>query len=182
MESTEQLEKFAQYALRILAPSTVHEQKETIAVLGEELSFRLLGIKKPDCDEGQDNEKPDCGEGEKHVRSGYDWRDRLKAYLRVVRRETMFTPKDWDLPQTIKFCFADLHWLFDTQFNARGQRRNFLSYAFFLNRILEMHGRYELRDRLNFKEPKGKGARLENERLWCLYLECLEREGEMLPF
>jgi hypothetical protein len=34
-----------------------------------------------------------------------------------------------------------------------GQRHNFLSYGYFINRILELHKRVALRDKLGIKEP-----------------------------
>ena len=170
------MEKEAESILKIICPTTPYERLETIAVLGDELSYKLLGIVPAEEDKSWSDVEIDQGQPESEPdESKYKRQVRLEAFLRQVRRETMFSPEDWNLPATIKFCFGDLFWLFDTKFNLTGQRQNFLSYGYFVNRILELHGRYELRDKLNIKEPKTDRVRRNNARLWRMYLEYLEK-------
>jgi hypothetical protein len=96
----------------------------------------------------------------------YQRQERLNAFLKIIRMDTMVDPADWNLDLAIRFCFGELFWLFDTKFNMSGQHRNFLSYGYFINRILELHKRIELRDKLGIKEPIVVDVRHENDRLW----------------
>jgi hypothetical protein len=72
--------------------------------------------------------------------------------------DTMLDPADWNLDLTIRFCFGELFWLFDTKFNMSGQRHNFLSYGYSINRIL------------GIKEPIVVDVRHENDRPWQMFL------------
>ena len=155
--------------MRVISPTTVYERRETLAILGENAAFRLLGIIPEDpVFEGEDEVTQETPE------KSYKRQERLEAFLKLVRNETVFNPADWNLPMTIKFCFGDLFSLFDAKLNMTGQRQNFLSYGYFVNRILELHGRLELKDKLGIKEPKTPRVRNNNARLWRMYLAHVE--------
>lgn len=157
--------------LRLVSPTTQYERDETIAILGEELSYKLFGI-APLLDTNVITEESVIVTEES---TRYKRQNRLAVFIRQVRKETMFCPIDWSLPDTIQFCFGDLFWLFDTQFNLTGQRQNFLSYGYFVNRILELHGRHELKEKLEIREPKTARVRNNNARLWRMYLDHLQK-------
>ncbi len=96
----------------------------------------------------------------------YDWRSHLESHLRKgVRQQIIDEPEC----MTIRFCFVDLMRLFRENYI----RKNFLSYGFFINRILEMHGHY---GRLFGKEPSTKHAVCQNWKLWHMYEDWLEVE------
>lgn len=156
--------------MSLLNPTTVYEQQETIAALGDDVAFRLLGIKDNNVHELIETEVVYNTEVEK----SYKRQERLEAFLKIMRSETFFVPEDRHLDMTIKFCFGDLFWLFDNKFNVSGQRQNFLSYGYFVNRILELHGRHELKDKLGIREPKTLRIRRNNDRLWRMYLVHVE--------
>ena len=158
--------------MRILNPTTVFEQRETIAVLGNDVAFRLLGIK--DDEYVEEVSEPLEPQYDIEPEKSYKRQERLEAFLKIVRNETFFVPSDRHLDLTIKFCFGELFMLFDTKFNLSGQRQNFLSYGYFINRILELHGRFQLRDKLKIKEPKTPRIRKNNAKLWQMFLEDIQ--------
>ena len=163
---TPDMEKEAESLLRMISPTTVWERQETVSVLGEELSFSLLGI-VPKVDEPSYSDVEIAEEEPEPEKTRYKRQTRLEAFLKAVRKE------ERNMVDTIKFCFGDLFLLFDAQFNTN--RQNFLSYGYFVNRILELHGRHKLKDRLNIKEPKTVRVQRNNRKLWCMYLKHLEK-------
>lgn len=96
----------------------------------------------------------------------YDWRSHLDSHLKKGRKQGAI---DEPVCMTIRCCFVELMRLFRENYN----RKNFLSYGFFINRILEMHGLY---GSIYAKEPKTKYALNQNWRLWRIYEDWIETQ------
>ena len=104
--------------------------------------------------------------------SSYKRQERLRHFLKIIRKEIMCDPANYNLDKTISCCFGELFWLFDAKrVEFSRQRHNFLSYGYFINRILELHDRLELKDRLQIAEPKLQRVIRDNARLWQVYLD-----------
>ena len=162
-----EMEIEAESLMKLISPTTVWERQKTMSVLGEELSFSLLGI-VPIAEEPQVSDDEIADEQPEPEKTKYKRQTRLEAFLKKVRKE------DRNMVDTIKFCFGDLFLLFDTEFNTK--RQNFLSYGYFVNRILELHSCHELKEKLNIKEPKTVRVQRNNLRLWRMYLRHLEKK------
>ena len=87
--------------------------------------------------------------------------DRLKTLLKNVY--------DTDVKDRIRFFFEILFALFDK--HSEQDIKYFTSYSYFINRILEHIGEYELKKQLAFKEPKTDSTRKRANDLWQLFLK-----------
>lgn len=94
--------------------------------------------------------------------SSYDYRAHLEAHLLRGMKQGHL---DMETNMTIRYCFADIYRLFS---ELCPDRKNFLSYGFFINRILELHGKPAFA-----KEPVSKAAVKQNWALWEAYEQWL---------
>ena len=111
---------------------------------------------------------PECSPVEYSSAQSCDWRpDMLKKVLRKIQLEA-FEPENWYLHESVLVIFHSLFEVFQEHWP---DRKNFLSYAYQTNRILEFLERPALVDRLGLKEPKTPRLRAKNQKLWGQWLE-----------
>ena len=165
----------AESLMKIMNPTTIYERMETAAVLGENYTtlFKVRPNVPISMEEWGKHDQPISEDEEEPSpqRGHYKRFEHLRPLLRQVRRETIFSSKEeQNMPATIRFCFGDLFLLF----NKKGKQKNFSSYGFFMNRILELHGKHDLKNRLGISEPKNKRALRRCEQLWNMYLDYIK--------
>jgi hypothetical protein len=97
---------------------------------------------------------------------GYNYRSHLEAHISQGRKTGVL---DMSMCATIRYCFADIYRIFQET----GNRKNFLSYGFFINRILELHGKDTYA-----KEPVTPAVRTENWQLWFAYERWVQEQME----